>query len=250
MTQNESRIWKHSGESQTNATSVTLHLVRQVIWGYIWRHTVEKTQTYATSVTLRPLMYIFWGHIWKRSGEKLKKCDRCDLHHFRRAIWTAIWKHTVEKSQTNITNLTLHIFVQTHRGVISKHTMVLPLPSYLLRCRWRENLFSVISVLHPLCRSMAWSTTLNPHTQWPPSNHLQCPHFHTHTQPWFKTQLQTFSRVINVLSHFQLRPPWRFTWKKLTHHPISPTSQGWRFSIWSLTTGASYFSKWHVSYNV
>ena len=56
MTQNESRIWKHSGESQTNATSVTLHLVRQVIWGYIWRHTVEKTQTYATSVTLRPLM--------------------------------------------------------------------------------------------------------------------------------------------------------------------------------------------------
>ena len=165
-------------------------------------------------------------------------------------LWTAIRKHTVEKSQTNITNLTLHIFVQTHRGVISKHTMVLPLPSYLLRCRWRENLFSVISVLHPLCRSMAWSTTLNPHTQWPPSNHLQCPHFHTHTQPWFKTQLQTFSRVINVLSHFQLRPPWRFTWKKFTHHPLSPTSQGWRFSIWSLTTGASYFSKWHVSYNV
>ena len=158
------------------------------------------------------------------------------------AIWGNIWKHTVEKSQTNISNLTLHIFVQTHRGVISKHIMVLPLPSYLLRCRWRENLFSVISVLHPLCRSMTWSTTLNPHTQWPPSNHLQCPHhFHIHLQP-YKTQLQTFSHVISVLAHFQLKPPWRFTWRIVTHKATSPTSQECCFSIWSLTTGASNFS--------
>ena len=48
---------------------------------------------------------------------------------------------------------------------------------------------------------------LNLHTQWPPCNHLQCPHhFHIHLQP-YKTQLQTFSHVISVLAHFQLKPP-------------------------------------------
>ena len=90
----------------------------------------------------------------------------------------------------------------------------------------------------------------NPHTQWPPHNYLQCLHFHIHPKPWSKTQLQTLSHVINVLAHFQLRPLWRFTWKKFIHQATSLTSQGWRFSIWSLTAGASYFSKWRVFNNV
>ena len=78
------RIWKHSGEksnkcnncdfassyvsglrkhlectvakSQTNATNVTLHSLRQAIWGRIWKHTVEKSQRNAKNVTLHLLM--------------------------------------------------------------------------------------------------------------------------------------------------------------------------------------------------
>ena len=57
------------------------------------------------------------------SGEKLKKCDRCDLHHLRRAISTAIWKHIVEKSQTNATSVTLHPLMQALWGHIWKHTV-------------------------------------------------------------------------------------------------------------------------------
>ena len=126
--------------------------------------------------------------------------------------------------------------------------LLLALPSYLLRCRLKEDLFSVICVLHLLCQSMAWSITLNLHTQWPQCNHLQCTHhFHIHLQP-YKTQLQTFSHVISVLAHFQLKPPWRFTWKIVTHKATSPTSQECCFGIWSLTTGASNFSYWLVLY--
>ena len=66
-------------KSQTNATSVTLHPHGQVIWGGVWKRTVEKSQTNATNVTMHRFMQAIWGHIWKR---------------------------TVEKSHTNATNVT------------------------------------------------------------------------------------------------------------------------------------------------
>ena len=36
-------------KSQTNATNVTMHPLRQTIWGDIWKYTVEKSQTEVTS---------------------------------------------------------------------------------------------------------------------------------------------------------------------------------------------------------
>ena len=89
--------------------------------------------------------------------------------------------------------------------------------------QWKK--FLLVTLLWHICAwpyARPWPTKVEPSTshcnfgivQWPPRNHLQCPHFHTHHQPLSKIQFQTFSRVINVLSHSQLRPPWRFTRKK------------------------------------
>ena len=57
-------------------------------------------------------------HLNKHSGEKTNKCDQCEfatsyasnaaMHTLRQAIWGLTWKPTVEKSQTNATNVTLH----------------------------------------------------------------------------------------------------------------------------------------------
>ena len=64
-------------ESHISATSATMYLPIQAIWGHIWKSTVEKGQTNVIYVTLRLL---------------------------RQAICGDIWKYTVGKSQTNATN--------------------------------------------------------------------------------------------------------------------------------------------------
>ena len=49
--------------AQTIATNVTLNLLKQAIWGNIWKRTVEKSQIDATNVTLHPLIQALLGHI-------------------------------------------------------------------------------------------------------------------------------------------------------------------------------------------
>ena len=57
-------IWKYTLEkSRTNATSVSLAAMIQVLWGLIWNYTEEKSQTNATSATTFPLKQSIWGHI-------------------------------------------------------------------------------------------------------------------------------------------------------------------------------------------
>ena len=36
----------------------------EAIWGYIWKHTVEKSQTNVTDVTMPLLMQAIWGDTW------------------------------------------------------------------------------------------------------------------------------------------------------------------------------------------
>ena len=67
---------------KTNATSVTLHRLRQATWGHIWKRTVEKSQSNAFVVT---------------------------THLLVQTIWEYIWHYTVEKTQIHATNV-LHIF--------------------------------------------------------------------------------------------------------------------------------------------
>ena len=63
---NLGNIWEHTVEkSQTNATSVTLHLLMQAIWGLIWKHTLGKKRSNATIVIMHPLRDVIWGDIWK-----------------------------------------------------------------------------------------------------------------------------------------------------------------------------------------
>ena len=65
---------------KTNANSVILYLIRQEIWGDIWKHTVEKSQTNVTSVIthLHPNVHIIWGLIWEHRMEKLNRA-LCEL---------------------------------------------------------------------------------------------------------------------------------------------------------------------------
>ena len=67
-------------KSQTNVTNVTMHIYRR-----LKKHS-EENQTSATSVILYPIRQEIWGHIWK---------------------------HTVEKSYTNVTGVTLPPLGQT-----------------------------------------------------------------------------------------------------------------------------------------
>ena len=57
-------------------------LLVQVIWGDIWKHTVEISQTNATNVSLPLLRQAIWGHIWK-----VKQMKRLCIH-----LWTSAWK--------------------------------------------------------------------------------------------------------------------------------------------------------------
>ena len=53
-----------------NATNVTFNPLGQAIWGFIWKHTVEKSQTNATDVIMHAQTQVLWGHIWKHTLEK------------------------------------------------------------------------------------------------------------------------------------------------------------------------------------
>ena len=42
----------------------------QVLWGHIWKHTVEKSQTNAASVIMQPLGQAIWRPTWKNTVDK------------------------------------------------------------------------------------------------------------------------------------------------------------------------------------
>ena len=56
--------------SETNATSVTVHRLRQATWGHIWKRTVEKRQSNALVATKHLLVQTSWEHIWHYTVEK------------------------------------------------------------------------------------------------------------------------------------------------------------------------------------
>ena len=58
---------------QTNVTNVTLPLLRQAIWGGIWKRTVGKSKTHVINATLLPLIQVLWGSILKYTVETTKQ---------------------------------------------------------------------------------------------------------------------------------------------------------------------------------
>ena len=119
----------HNGKCQSNATNVIVLLLRQAIWGHIWKCTVEKSQTNATNVTLHLLGQVIWGDIWKHTLEKSQiNAINVTLHPHRQAIWGGIWKHIVEKSQASATYLD-----RVGLGNLTKPTLPL-----LMQAIWRH----------------------------------------------------------------------------------------------------------------
>ena len=70
------RLWELLFSSY--AISVPLHLLKQAIWGNIWKLTVEKSQTSATSVTASSRADVLRRHLKTHSGEKPNKCNQCN----------------------------------------------------------------------------------------------------------------------------------------------------------------------------
>ena len=135
----ENTLCKKS-QINANATNVPLPFFEQTIWGDIWKLTVEKSQTNAANVTL-PFFRAdnLTKHLKAHSGEKSKKCNlrthlkthcveksnkcnQCDFAFFDQTILGDIWKHTVEKSLTNVTNVTFPPLGQAIWGCIWKHS--------------------------------------------------------------------------------------------------------------------------------
>ena len=65
-----------------------------------------------------------WGNIWKHTvGKSQINVTNATMPLLWLAIWGDIWKRTVEKSQTNATNVTMHPLKSAIWGDISKHTV-------------------------------------------------------------------------------------------------------------------------------
>ena len=69
-------------------------------------------------------MQAIWGDIWKYTVEKSQtNATNVTLHHLKQAIWGHIWKHTVAKSQTSVANVITHPLVQAIWEHIWKYTV-------------------------------------------------------------------------------------------------------------------------------
>ena len=110
-----------TGESQTNVTNATMHLLGQAIWVHIQKHTLEKSQNkcsqcdfaFSRAGDLR-------RHLKTHSGEKSYKCNQCDFASSYAKFWEHIWKRTVGKRQTNATSATMPSLMQAIWGSIWK----------------------------------------------------------------------------------------------------------------------------------
>ena len=69
-------------------------------------------------------MQVLWRHIWKHTVEKSQtNATSVIMHPLRQAIWGHIWERTAEKSQTNATSVTMHPLRQVVWGDIWEHTV-------------------------------------------------------------------------------------------------------------------------------
>ena len=92
-----------------NATSVSLHLPRQAIWGNIWRHTARKRwQKWGKSsfwefhscISLN-VLFFFITNVWLLnflSDVANKNSTSVSWCLLREVIWGYIWRHTAEKN--------------------------------------------------------------------------------------------------------------------------------------------------------
>jgi len=127
-------IWIHTvGQNFTNMNNAFLI---QEILGRIWKCTDKcnhcnyaqyqtgnlRTQIKMHSDYMSTLIQVHWGHIKQDTVEKSQtNATNVTLHLLGQVIWGDIWKHTLEKSQINAINVTLHPHRQAIWGGIWKH---------------------------------------------------------------------------------------------------------------------------------
>ena len=73
---------------------------------------------------MHPLRQAIWGDIWKHTVEKSQtNATSVIMHPIRQMTSGNIWKHTVEKSQTNANYASMHLLGKALWGHIWKHTV-------------------------------------------------------------------------------------------------------------------------------
>ena len=88
---------------------------------------------------IHPLMQAIWGDILKHTVEKNQSnATNVTLHPPMKGLWRYIWSSTVKKSQTNAINVTLHPLMQVVLSYIWKHTK--PLRQAIWWITWRRAL--------------------------------------------------------------------------------------------------------------
>ena len=74
----------HSGKSKHNATNDLI----QVLWGFIWKCTAEKSQINATSVIMHATIKVLWIHIWTCTVEKIQtRATVVNIHATIQEFW-------------------------------------------------------------------------------------------------------------------------------------------------------------------
>ena len=97
------RLKTHSEEKSEKCNQCYLYPIRQAIWGDVFKDSVEKSQTNGTSVIIHLLVHTIWRHIWKHTMEKLNKWNQCGFASSREnnlirkvkqmlAMWLCIWR--------------------------------------------------------------------------------------------------------------------------------------------------------------
>ena len=86
--------------NQINATNVTMHSLKQAIWGNIWKRTLGKSQTNAKKCDFASSHAgSLKTHLKTHSEEKLNKCNQCDYASlYASALRTHLKIHNGEKS--------------------------------------------------------------------------------------------------------------------------------------------------------
>ena len=102
-------------------TWLNMFSIQKRLWQW---HKLAWSQRSATSVTLHLLRPIEeWRDIWKHTVDKSQtNVSSVIMPPLMHTIWGHIWKHTVDKSQTNATYVALHLNRQAIWGHIWKHT--------------------------------------------------------------------------------------------------------------------------------
>ena len=90
----------HREDKFKNVTSVNMLPIRQAIWGDIWKHKVKKSQTNATSQYISSQLCNLRNTFENTLEKNQTNVTNVALHPFLHIIWGCIWRHTVEKSQT------------------------------------------------------------------------------------------------------------------------------------------------------